>query len=86
MSFSVSESKSSSTPLCQRCADGRTTACFLTWFAGTVRLLVCALREIFDESAYSRFLARHRMSSCARAYAEFLREQEAIKACRPKCC
>jgi hypothetical protein len=48
--------------------------------------LVDTLREIFDESAYARFLAKHEMISCPSAYAAFLREQESIKARRPKCC
>jgi hypothetical protein len=70
----------------ERCSAGRTGASVPTWFAGAARLLLCALREIFDESAYSRFLARHETSSCQGAYAAFLREQEGIKARRPKCC
>jgi hypothetical protein len=48
--------------------------------------MLCALREIFDEAAYSRFLARQGMTSCRTAYSAFLDEQEAIKARRPKCC
>jgi len=48
--------------------------------------IVAILREIFEESAYSRFLARHELSSCPDAYAAFLREQEGTKARRPKCC
>jgi hypothetical protein len=44
------------------------------------------LREIFDESAYARFLALHELISCPSAYAAFLREQEQSKARRPKCC
>jgi hypothetical protein len=48
--------------------------------------IVATLREIFDESAYARFLARRGMRSCPRAYAAFLREQEGIKARYPKCC
>jgi hypothetical protein len=47
---------------------------------------IATLREIFDESAYARFLAQHGMSSCPNSYAAFLREQEGIKARRPKCC
>jgi hypothetical protein len=80
MSFLESESKLSSD------AAGRTRTSVPTWFAGTARLLLFTLREIFDEAAYSRFLARHGVSSCPSAYAAFLREQEGIKACRPKCC
>jgi hypothetical protein len=68
-------------------AQGRLTrACVPTWFLSAIRLLLYTLREIFDESAYARFLARHETSSCRRAYAAFLREQEGIKARRPKCC
>jgi hypothetical protein len=48
--------------------------------------LMAALREIFDESAYMRFLSRNRISSSPRAYAAFLREQENAKARLPKCC
>jgi len=48
--------------------------------------LMATLREIFDESAYMRFLSRNRICSSSRAYAAFLREQENAKARRPKCC
>ena len=51
-----------------------------------IATIVATLREIFDESAYARFLAHHRMISSASAYAAFLNEQERIKARRPKCC
>jgi S-adenosylmethionine:diacylglycerol 3-amino-3-carboxypropyl transferase len=50
------------------------------------KLLLSALREIFDESAYARFLARQQMASSRQAYAEFLREHELAKARRPRCC
>jgi hypothetical protein len=48
--------------------------------------LMATLREIFDESAYVRFLSRNQISSSSRAYAAFLREQEVTQARRPKCC
>lgn len=44
------------------------------------------LREIFDESAYARFLQRNRMVSSRAAYAAFLRESETARARRPRCC
>jgi hypothetical protein len=44
------------------------------------------LMEIFDESAYTRFLARTGMTSSPRAYAAFLDEQQTLKARRPRCC
>jgi len=49
-------------------------------------LLVAALREIFDESAYTRFLERRQVQSSREAYAAFLQEHGAAKARRPKCC
>jgi hypothetical protein len=50
------------------------------------RTLVGTLREIFDESAYARFLARAGVQSSNQAYAEFQREIDDAKARRPKCC
>ena len=49
-------------------------------------LFMAALREIFEESAYERFLDRHSLISSPRAYRDFLRETEGTKARRPKCC
>jgi hypothetical protein len=48
--------------------------------------LFAALREIFDEAAYSRFLNRAGMTSSSEAYASFRREFEGAKERRPKCC
>jgi hypothetical protein len=49
-------------------------------------LIVLTLREIFDESAYCRFLSRHSLQPSRATYREFLREQENVKARRPRCC
>jgi len=61
-----------------------------TGFRSVIRharsLLVSALREIFDESAYNRFLDRRQLPSSREAYAAFRREYEAAKARRPRCC
>jgi hypothetical protein len=78
--------ESNSAPATKRGSAGRTGASVSTWFTGLIRLLLSTLREIFDESAYARFLARHSISSCPNAYAAFLREHGAAKARRPKCC
>ena len=51
-----------------------------------LRVLIATLREIFDEAAYQRFLARGEIASSPGAYADFLRETESAKARRPKCC
>ncbi len=58
----------------------------MTQFRRVIATIIATLREIFDESAYGRFLAYHKLSSCPSAYAAFLREQENIKSRRPKCC
>jgi len=44
------------------------------------------LREIFDESAYERFLARTRSSRSVASYRQFLRERETTITRRPRCC
>ena len=58
----------------------------MRYFLNTVRLLLSALREIFDEAAYSRFLSRERMPSSPAAYAAFWRERELSQQRRPRCC
>ena len=44
------------------------------------------LREIFDESAYTRFLERQKLRSSRQAYAAFLRENQRQRERRPRCC
>jgi len=51
-----------------------------------VTLALHALREIFDESAYQRFLRRTMLPSSPASYAAFLNEQQTLKARRPRCC
>jgi hypothetical protein len=50
------------------------------------RTVLAVLREIFDESAYARFLAQRGRVSSVAAYAEFLRETEQGRARKPRCC
>ena len=50
---------------------------------GTV---LAALREIFDENAYARFLARHGMANSREAYALYLSESNVTRERRPRCC
>jgi hypothetical protein len=50
------------------------------------RIFMAALREIFDEAAYARFLKRMGVASSSQAYAAFRREFEDAKLRRPKCC
>jgi hypothetical protein len=60
------------------------------WLFGNLRSVVAVvnsvLREVFDESAYARFLKRKGMPSSREAYAGFLRETEASRGRRPRCC
>lgn len=52
----------------------------------TLAILRSILREIFDESAYARFLEQRGLASSRTAYAEFLREGQAARERRPRCC
>jgi len=53
---------------------------------GAWMTLLAALREIFDESAYQRFLARNAIGSSREAWAAFAREQASRKERRARCC
>jgi hypothetical protein len=57
-----------------------------TAFTRPLGVLMDVLREIFDESAYKRFLARAQVASSRAAYGDFLREAEVAQARRPRCC
>ena len=50
------------------------------------RTLYAMLREIFDESAYSRFLARQNLPTSKEAYAEFTREKTQLTSQPRRCC
>jgi hypothetical protein len=59
----------------------------LGWlFNRTINVFWSALREIFDESAYARFLARQNVPSSPCAYAAFMRETQKQRETRPRCC
>ena len=49
-------------------------------------LLKAMLREIFDESAYDRFLARTGNERSVASYRAFTRERESSLARKPRCC
>lgn len=51
-----------------------------------VQLFLATLSEIFDESAYARFLKQRQLASSRASYAAFRREYEVTKARRPRCC
>ncbi len=58
-------------------------------FSGALRasrIVGDALREIFDEAAYARYLSRRGVASSSEAYRGFLRESEQARERRPRCC
>jgi hypothetical protein len=58
----------------------------LALFAKAIRTLRAALREIFDETAYDRFLLRTHASRTAASYRDFTRERDAAMLKKPRCC
>ncbi len=51
-----------------------------------LRLVWAALREIFDEAAYDRFLASHEVPNSRGSYARFLEERRSSQERKPRCC
>lgn len=51
-----------------------------------LELLLATLREIFDESAYSRYLARTGADVSRESYAGFLAERRSAESRRVRCC
>jgi hypothetical protein len=49
-------------------------------------IALAILREVFDESAYARFLSRTQSSPSKEAYAAFCQENELTKLRRQFCC
>ena len=54
--------------------------------ARCLALVRATLQEIFEESAYARFLERRGLASSREAYAAFLRDTESSRVRRPRCC
>ncbi len=57
----------------------------MTHIRSAIALFCAALREIFDESAYRRFLQRQSAQPSRASYAAFLRERH-HHIHRPRCC
>jgi hypothetical protein len=49
-------------------------------------ILRAALLEIFDESAYDRFLQHTHAARSTQSYRAFMREREAATGQKPRCC
>ena len=52
----------------------------------TLQTIRAMLREIFDESAYDRFLLRTHASRSVASYRAFTRERDAAMVKKPRCC
>jgi hypothetical protein len=76
-------SHSDSRPPLSRGAKLRSLLLMLSGFGRTG---LAALREIFDEAPYERFLTRHQLEAGTASYADFCREQQQSKVRRPRCC
>ena len=59
---------------------------FFAWIGRGAAIFLSCLREIFDESAYARFLKNRRVPTSREAYAQFCGERSAANSRRPRCC
>jgi hypothetical protein len=55
-------------------------------FRITMHTISATLREIFDESAYDRFLLRTNAARSIASYREFSRERDVAMLKKPRCC
>jgi len=55
-------------------------------FRRVTQTLRAVVREIFDESAYDRFLLRTNASRTIASYRDFTRERDAAMLKKPRCC
>jgi len=58
----------------------------MTAIRAAMQVVWRALKEIFDEAAYQRFLEQTGKVTSPEAYREFLRESEPGRIRRPRCC
>ena len=56
------------------------------WFQDAWNIIRAMLREIFDESAYDRFLLRTNAGRSIASYRAFTRERDASMLKKPRCC
>jgi len=74
-------------PLCAPMASVVIALAFLgNCLMKAFRLGLTILREIFDETAYDRFLSRHHEQASVNSYAAFRRDHELQTSRRPRCC
>jgi hypothetical protein len=59
---------------------------FFPRLKSAMQTIRATLREIFDESAYDRFLLRTHASRSVASYREFTNERDAALLKKPRCC
>jgi len=57
-----------------------------SWLRSAWDLLRAAVSEIFDESAYRRFLERTGLTNGTASYRAFVAERDSLAARKPRCC
>lgn len=50
------------------------------------RVLLDTVREILDENAFERYLARQRVARSAESYRAFLQDRDELMLRKPRCC
>lgn len=58
----------------------------ILFFRNAWSIILAALREIFDESSYERFLLRTNAARSIASYRAFTRERDAAMLKKPRCC
>ena len=64
----------------------RTSHSIYEFICGVYHVLKATLREIFDESAYDRFLAHTHSARSVSSYRAFMREREHAMVQKQRCC
>jgi hypothetical protein len=67
-------------------SSGNRKALALEMMDRVMQTIRATLREIFDESAYDRFLLRTHASRSRASYREFTRDRDAAMLKKPRCC
>ena len=85
----ASGNRVTSTPQSQNRALRSTHKAFATLrrrLQSACNVIRATLSEIFDESAYNRFLLRTETSRSVASYRDFMQERDAAMTKKPRCC
>jgi hypothetical protein len=73
-------------PVLEHATSGSSHETLKNILVAALQTIRAALREIFDESAYDRFLLRTHASRSVTSYRAFTRERDAAILNKPRCC